>query len=263
MAKRSCSSAVRSSGTRRAGSKLALCVLAAIGGAACGNHGPAPTRRSAAIIAAERSPAAKPSERRGWHPLAPSATSAWRSLSFFLPNNVEGFRPRAVLDGRDLDVGGEEPVLMARRAYSNNDGVSLELEVLDAARCPRLRELVLRTRELARENKEAVLRALKVQGQRGEAQWFASNKTARTSVVVADRFIVHAVVKPVDSPALSIAVAEQLDFAGLEKLPPTAAEPALAKVADKSTSVAAALDDAPADGAQKPDPGDDTPADQP
>lgn len=270
MARRSCSSAGKSSGTRRAGSSVAL-GLVALALSACGEHAPAPAQRSAGKKAADHVHAPKPSEKRGWHPLAPSATSEWRKLAFFLPNSVEGFRPRAVLDGRDLDVGAEEPVLVAKRAYANKDGVSLELEVQDAACCPRLRELVLRTRELTRENKEAVMRALKIQGQRAEAQWFASNKTARTSVVVADRFIVHAVVKPAESPAPSIAVVEQLDLAGLEKLPASGADvpvaaakspPSAAQPADKSTSVAAALDDAPSDDAPKPDT-DDAPADQP
>jgi hypothetical protein len=261
-----------------------LCFLAAVssplGLSACRDHASAPAQRSAVGKGAERGQAAKPAERRGWRPLAPSATTAWRRLAFFMPSSVEGFKPRAVLEGHDLDVGAEEPVLMARRAYANKDGVSLELELLDAARCPRLRDLVLRTRELSRDNREAVLRALKVQGQRGEAQWFASNKTARTSVVVADRFIVHVVVKPVESPALSIAVAEQLDFAGLENLPPSAADsaapasppnpanpqPTAAKPvrsdADKSTSIAAALDDAPPENTNKPGTDDSAP-DQP
>jgi hypothetical protein len=79
----------------------------------------------------------------------------------------------------------------------------------------------------------------------------------------------------VESPALSIAVAEQLDLAGLQKLPPSAADPAALAIqpadpnpptapkrsdADKSTSIAAALDDTPPDAANKPD---DSAPDQP
>lgn len=209
---------------------------------------------------ADRAKPVKASGRRARTP-KPDATTAWRSLAFFLPKHVEGFQPRAVMEGHDLDVGGEEPVLMAKRAYGNREGVSLELELLDAANCPRLRELVARTRELSRDTREAVLRPLKVQGLRAQAQWFASNKTARTSVLVGDRFIVHAVVKPADSPALSIAVAEQLDYAALQKLPPlaastaalaaepapppqSAAEPSPTEAENKSTSIAAASDDA-------------------
>jgi hypothetical protein len=66
---------------------------------------------------------------------------------------------------------------------------------------------------------------MRVKGFKALTQWLEATKVARTSVLVAERFLVNVSVKPADSVALSIAVADKLDWAGLEKLATQPAAP--------------------------------------
>jgi hypothetical protein len=162
-----------------------------------------------------------------WKPTPPSATSAWRSLRVFVPDKLDGYRARSVLEGHDLTLTPDITLLTARRAYAR-DGVSLDLEVIDTQHGERVRGVFKRTRELSRETANAVLRPMKVQGHPALSQWTQATRVARTSVLVADRFLVNANVKPADSVTPSIDAVQKLDWAALEKLaaepsPPTAA----------------------------------------
>jgi len=134
-----------------------------------------------------------------------------------------------------------------RRSYAGKDGVILDLELIDTSASPRLRELFGRTRELVRDNDRAVFKALKVQGQRAFTQWLDASKSARTSVLVAERFLLNVDTKPVTSPALGMGVAQKLDIPGLVAL---ASNPVLGKpVVDAGT---AAGDNAAADNPAPP-----------
>jgi hypothetical protein len=145
----------------------------------------------------------------------------------FVPDKLDGYRARSVLEGHDLTLTPDIALLTARRAYAR-DGVSLDLEVIDTQRGDRVRNVFKRTRELSRETPNAVLRPMKVQGHPALSQWTQATRVARTSVLVADRFLVNANVKPADSVTPSIDAVQKLDWAALEKLaaepsPPTAA----------------------------------------
>lgn len=194
---------------------------------ACGEARKLISERSAASRAGQHAgaSAAKP---KAWRPpKRDTGPGAWRSLTFFMPDNIEGFRARMGRDGRDIDVGASQPILTVRRSYANKDGVILDLELIDTAASPRLRELFTRTRELARDNDRAVFRALKVQGQRAFTQWLDASKSARTSVLVAERYLVNVDLKPVTSPTLGVSVAQKLDI-------PRLVEQAAAPVAPKA-----------------------------
>jgi hypothetical protein len=153
-----------------------------------------------------------------------SSGTAWRALAFFVPDVLDGFRARTATEGRDLMLGGGMGFISVKRAYAK-DNVQLELELIDTAHCERVRDVFNRSRELQREADTVVIRPLKIQGQKALAQWLDSTKVARTSVLVADRFLLNANVKPADSPAASIALVEKLDWDALDKL---AAQPASA-----------------------------------
>jgi hypothetical protein len=211
-----------------------LRVLAAIGCSSvwgCGGGSEA-AQRSEAVepVAANPAPAEpnvargnkkngrKNAQKRARRPVAISNNGVWwRAYAFFAPDSFEGYKARTATEGHDIGLSSKVGFVSLRRAYAK-DGVSFELELLDVAHCPRLRDVFLRSRELSRESESVVIRPMKVQSERAVTQWLASNNIARTSVLVADRFLVNVNVKPASSPNASIAIASKLDFAGLEKL---------------------------------------------
>jgi hypothetical protein len=183
----------------------------------------------------EQAAASKPG-RRSKRPQIKNTGSAWRALMFFLPDKFEGYRARMAIEGRDVSLGPELGLISVRRAYGNKDDLMIEVELIDVSQSPRVRELFNRSRELQRESEKAVIRPLRVHGQKALSQWLDSTKTARTSVLVADRFLVSANVKPAASVAPSLDFVQKLDWAALEQfaagppLPPEAElhEPAVA-----------------------------------
>jgi hypothetical protein len=158
-------------------------------------------------------------------PTSAQDNARWRSLKFFFPGVLEGYRAYAVIEGHDLDLGNGEPVVIVKRAY-RKDALLLDLEVLDTAHTERLRNTFLRMREMSRESDRAVFRPYKLQNRRAFAQWTAQTASARASALVAERYLVHVSMKPVQSPDACIALLAKLDLASLDKLagtPPTAA----------------------------------------
>jgi hypothetical protein len=240
-----------------------LWLLAACSGShleACGEARKLISERSGASRASQHAgaSAAKP---KAWRPAKrDSVAGAWRSLTFFMPDSIEGFRARMGRDGRDIDVGAPQPILTVRRSYANKEGVILDLELIDTGGSPRLRELFGRTRELARDNERAVFRALKVQGQRAFSQWLDASKSARTSVLVADRFLVNVDMKPINSPALGVAVAQKLDIPKLLELaasplaPKAIMDAGAALAPDAASAEPAASDSEAASGGDEPAP---------
>ena len=230
-----------------------LCWLAACSDArleACGEARKLVSERSAAKRSTqhESAGATKP---KPWRPPKREPGGTWRTLSFFLPDSIEGFRARMGRDGRDIDVGVAQPLLTVRRSYANKEGVILDLELIDTSASPRLRELFGRTRELARDNERAVFRALKVQGQRAFTQWLDASKSARTSVLIAERFLLNVDTKPVTTPAVGVGVAQKLDFPKLIEL---ASSPVLPKlVLDAGVASAAVPGASPATAEAAPD----------
>ena len=216
------------SSKRRWLASVVLALTAACSGGrleACGEAKRLISQRSAASRAGQHAgaSAAKP---KAWRPpKKDTGPGAWRTLTFFMPDNIEGFKARMGRDGRDIDVGTSQPLLTVRRSYANKDGVILDLELIDTAGSPRLRDLFGRTRELARDNERAVFRALKVQGQRAFSQWLDASKSARTSVLVAERFLVNVDMKPIGSAALGVAVANKLDIPKLLELASAPVQP--------------------------------------
>jgi hypothetical protein len=173
----------------------------------------------------------------------------WRSLKYFFPGIVEGYRAYAVTEGHDLDLGNGEPVVIVKRAYRKGS-LLLELEVLDTASTERLRSTFLRMRELTRDNDRAVFRPYKLQNRRAFAQWTAQTASARASVLVADRYLVHVSMKPVQSPEPCVGFLAKLDLASLDKLagtPEAAASDALLETAIMSEVVDGGSDAATAD----------------
>jgi hypothetical protein len=160
--------------------------------------------------------AAKPG-RRSKRPVIKNTGSAWRALAFFLPDAFEGYRARMAIEGRDVSLGPDLGLISVRRAYGNKDDLMIEVELIDVAQSPRVRDLFNRSRELQRESDKAVIRPMRMHGQKALSQWLDSTKTARTSVLVADRFLVNANVKPAESTAPSIDFMQKLDWAALEQ----------------------------------------------
>jgi hypothetical protein len=153
-----------------------------------------------------------------------SSGTAWRGLTFFVPDVLEGYRARTASDGHDMSLGAGVGFLTVKRAYAK-DNLLLEIELIDAAHCERVRDLFNRARELQRETDSVVIRPIKVQGQKALVQWLDGTRVARVSVLVADRFLMNANLKPADSPAAGIALAQKLDWEALEKLALTPAAP--------------------------------------
>jgi hypothetical protein len=158
-----------------------------------------------------------PKSRRNKRPVIKNTGDAWLALKFFLPDILQGYRARMAIEGRDISLGADLGLLSVRRAYGNKDDLMIEVELIDVTECERVRDLFNRSRELQRDTEKAVIRPMRVHGQKALSQWLDATKTARTSVLVADRFLVNANVKPADSTAPSIAFVEKLDWAALEQ----------------------------------------------
>jgi hypothetical protein len=150
-------------------------------------------------------------------PVIKNTGDAWLALKFFLPDILQGYRARMAIEGRDISLGADLGLLSVRRAYGNKEDLMIEVELIDVSACERVRDLFNRSRELQRDTEKAVIRPMRVHGQKALSQWLDSTKIARTSVLVAERFLVNANVKPADSIAPSIAFVEKLDFAALEQ----------------------------------------------
>lgn len=146
-----------------------------------------------------------------------STGTAWRNLTFLVPDSFEGYRARSATEGHEVDLTAGMTLTTIKRAYGR-ENVLYELEVLDTVRCDRLRQVFNRTRDLNRDSPRAVIKALRVKGFKAVTQWAEATKVARTSVLVADRFLVNVSAKPADSTAPSLTFADKLDWPGLERL---------------------------------------------
>jgi hypothetical protein len=190
----------------------------------CSGEQPATERAQSPLSAANSDSAATgkktgkpPKSQRSKRPVIKNTGDAWLALKFFLPDVLEGYRARMAIEGRDISLGADLGLLSVRRAYGNKEDLMIEVELIDVTACERVRDLFNRSRELQRDGEKAVIRPMRVHGQKALSQWLDATQTARTSVLVADRFLVNANVKPADSPAPSIAFVEKLDWAALEQ----------------------------------------------
>jgi hypothetical protein len=189
----------------------------------CSGEQPVTERAQSPLSAAESDSAATgktgkaPKSRHSKRPVIKNTGDAWLALKFFLPDILEGYRARMAIEGRDISLGADLGLLSVRRAYGNKADLVIEVELIDVTACERVRDLFNRSRELQRDTEKAVIRPMRVHGQKALSQWLDATKTARTSVLVADRFLVNANVKPADSTAPSIAFVETLDWAALEQ----------------------------------------------
>ncbi|HEX4351872.1 MAG TPA: hypothetical protein VHZ95_03140, partial [Polyangiales bacterium] len=176
--------------------------------------------------------------KRRRSPPPKSMGDTWRGLAFFVPDSIEGYRARSVTEGRDLGLVDDLGFVTIRRAYGKDDQM-YELEVLDISHCEKVRDVFNRSREIQRETASAVIRPMRVQNHKALTQWFDSTHTARTSVLVADRFLVNLNVKPADSPEPSLTFIEKLNWPALDQYATTPApapvEPAADVVANTAT----------------------------
>jgi hypothetical protein len=206
-----------------AGLSVASCFAAGCGGATGDkeshtNAASAGGRPTAQVAEAVPKPKLSRKElRRAQRAKMNSTGTLWRELTFFVPDTIDGFRARTISEGRDIELGAAGAVVSIRRAYAQGD-VWLELELLDTADSERVRNVFNRARDVTRDSARAVIRPLRVKNHKALTQWLAASKVARTSVLVSDRFLVNVSVKPADSPAPSIALADKLDWAAVEKL---------------------------------------------
>ncbi|HEY2735990.1 MAG TPA: hypothetical protein VGI70_18460 [Polyangiales bacterium] len=167
----------------------------------------------------------KKPDRKGKRRRAPAPKSTgdtWRGLAFFVPDSIEGYRARSVTEGRDLGLVDDLGFVTIKRAYGKDDRM-YELELLDVSHCEKMRDVFNRSREIQRETATAVIRPTRVQNHKALTQWFDSTHTARTSVLVADRFLVNLNVKPADSPEPSLTFIEKLDWPALDRYAATPA----------------------------------------
>ena len=147
-----------------------------------------------------------------------NTSHSWRALAFFVPDSIDGYRARTATEGHDLVAAPQAGVLSVKRSYSGKDDVVADLELLDTAHGARVRNVFNRAREVQRENDKVVIRPMKIEGHKALAQWFDTTHVARISVLVDDRFLFNANVKPADSPAPAIALAQKLDWDRLAAL---------------------------------------------
>src|SRR5215510_3066685 len=82
-----------------------------------------------------------------------------------LPKSFEGFRAKADPEGRDIDLGEGAGFAVLKRSYAKG-GTWLEIEIVDTENAAPLRALFDKTRELERNTQEAVIKPIKVQGQK-------------------------------------------------------------------------------------------------
>ena len=99
----------RAGGLRLLGA-LALWLTAACSGSgleACGKARKLVSERSAVLRGKQQAGAgAGALKPKPWRPPKREPGGNWRTLSFFMPDSIEGFRARMGCDGRDIDVGG-------------------------------------------------------------------------------------------------------------------------------------------------------------
>ena len=138
----------------------------------------------------------------------------------FVPNTFEGYRAKDAAEGKDIDLGEGSSLTLIRRGYFKT-GTALDIEVVDTAQAKPLRELFERTREQERSGSTAVIKAINVQSYKALAQWNATSRNARVSVLVESRYLVNLSLRPTDSITTSVALAEKLNLAGLAQLPVT------------------------------------------
>lgn len=138
----------------------------------------------------------------------------------FVPNTFEGYRAKDAAEGKDIDLGEGSSLALIRRGYYKT-GTALDIEVVDTVQAKPLRDLFERTREEERNGTSAVIKAIKVQGYKALAQWNDTSRNARISVLVESRYLVNLSLRPADSIATTVALAEKLNLAGLAQLPVT------------------------------------------
>jgi hypothetical protein len=135
----------------------------------------------------------------------------------FLPATFEGYRAKAGAEGKDIDLGEGAGVALLKRGYYKS-GTSLDIEIVDTEQAKPLRALFEETRELERDTDVAVIKSMRIQGHKAVAQWNSTSKSARVAVLVEGRYLVNLNLRPADSIATSVALAEKFELAQLAKL---------------------------------------------
>lgn len=192
---------------------LAACAFGAMHCGSTGNDVQVATRAPSNPAATE----AEPAKAKRLRELATGDDlEGTHAVSFLplLPKSFEGFRAKADAEGKDVDLGDGAGFAVLKRSYSKGS-TWLEIEIVDTDGAIALRTLFERTREIERNTQEAVIKPIKVQGQKAIAQWNRTSGDARVSVLIENRYIVNVRVRPADGIASAVSLAEKVE---LEKL---------------------------------------------
>jgi hypothetical protein len=135
-----------------------------------------------------------------------------------VPKSFEGFRAKSDPEGRDIDLGQGASFAVLKRGYAKG-GVWLEIEIVDTEGSKALRTLFDKMRELDRDTQDAVIKPIKVQGNKAVAQWNSTSKDARVTVLAENRYLVNVRVRPADGVEAAVSLAEKIELGELAKLP--------------------------------------------
>lgn len=166
---------------------------------------------------------AEPAPGQEKSPLPPAAAVidgpvvAWEAFKPFAPDAFEGYQADEPPSGKKFGLPNDSQIATLRRTYKKGDA-SLEIELIDTAQAPGVRELFLQASQMSRQTAQSVMRPSTVRGHKALEQWNEANATARASVLVADRLLVNVNVKPASSPDVARALAEKVDLEGVAAL---------------------------------------------
>lgn len=199
-----------------------LLVVCALGAAQCGQTGndlQLESPRHSAPSAAAKNEKEAPKAKHMPELLSGDALAGTRAATFspLVPSKFEGFKAKAEPEGKDIDLGEGAGLSVLKRAYYKG-GTALEIEVVDTMEAKPLRTLFDKTREVELHNESAVVKPVKVQGQKAYAQWNSTGRASRVTVLVDNRFLVNLSLRPTDSITAGLDLAEKLEFSELQKL---------------------------------------------
>lgn len=126
-------------------------------------------------------------------------TVNWRALAPFLPDKLGSFSASGELKGKTAGMG-QMKVTTVKRVYKDGDR-KLTVEILDTSLVPVMRAGFTMISTFNEDSTEGVKKGIKVEDNPALLEWRKKRQRGTISILVADRYLVKATLRPCEKPA--------------------------------------------------------------
>lgn len=143
----------------------------------------------------------------------------WRALEKFLPAQVGDYKAVGELRGSTAGLAGMQ-VSSVRRQYKGAAKQTLRISLTDTSLVPMLRAGFRLAQVVTEDSSQGIRKAVQVDGHQAIASWRKGTTKGRVQVLVAGRYVLDVTIRPAKGIEKALALAKQIDLAGISKLKP-------------------------------------------